>query len=51
MYIGIEDEQNILSYVDFTRLCNVIRPFPELSLDILEEGVNFTLSFSARSFK
>ena len=29
MYIGIEVEKHILSYVYFLRLCNVINQFPE----------------------
>ena len=41
MCIGREEENNILSYVDFLRLCNVINQFPGLSIDILKICVNF----------
>ena len=34
MYIGREKEKNILSHVDFTRLCNEINRLPDLSIDI-----------------
>ena len=50
MYIGREDEKNILSYVDFTRLRNVMSRFPELSIDILTNGISFPLSSSTRAF-
>ena len=41
MYIGREDQKNILSYVDFTRLCYVISQFTRLSFGILKEGITF----------
>ena len=34
MYIGRDDEKNILSYFDFIRIFNVIIRFPSLSLDV-----------------
>ena len=39
MYIGREEEKNMLSYVDFTILCNVISRFTELFIDILINGM------------
>ena len=36
MNIGREGDKNILSCVDFTRLCNVMSKSPELSLDVLK---------------
>ena len=51
MHIGGEEEENILSCVDFTRTCNLIRRFPSLSIDIFTNGINFPLSSCARAFK
>ena len=51
MYIGRDDDKNNLSHIDFTRLYNVISRFPELSIDILTNGITFTLSYSTRAFK
>ena len=48
---GREDEENILSYVHFNILCNGISQFTVLSLDILKEGIAFTLSCSAIDYK
>ena len=49
MYIGREDWENILSYADFTRLCNFIGKFTELNIDILKEGITSPLSYSVRT--
>ena len=43
VYFGGENEKNILSCVDFTRLFNFISRFPEISIDILKNYVTFTL--------
>ena len=43
MYIVIEDEDFFLSYGDFTRLCNFIRQFPDVSIDILTHGITLPL--------
>ena len=51
MYIGRDDDKNNLSHIDFTRLYNVISRFPELSIDILTNGIDFPVSFSERAFK
>ena len=51
MYIGREDEKNILSYVHFTRLFNIIIRFLELNIGILKEVITSTPSFSARAYK
>ena len=51
MYIGREDQKNILSCVDFTRLFNIINRFSELNIDILREGISFNLSYGSIAFK
>ena len=51
MYSGRKEQKNILSYVDFNRLCNVISQFSKLNLDILKGGITFTLSYSSRTCK
>ena len=51
MYIGREYQKYILSYLDFTRLCNVISRFPELNIDILKEGISFPLLYVSRYCK
>ena len=35
--------EKYLSYVDFSRLCNVINQFPDLSIDIFTDVITFTL--------
>ena len=42
---------NILSYVDFSKLCNVVKFPPELNKDYVKEGITFTPSSSPRSIK
>ena len=51
MYIGREEEKNMLSYVDFTILCNIISRFPDFYIDSLINGINFPISSSKRDFK
>ena len=34
---------NILSYVDFEKLCHVIKYFPQLNLHFGKEEINFPL--------
>ena len=51
MYIVREDEKNISNSVGFIRLCNVMRLFPDLSIDILTNSINFPLFSSAITFK
>ena len=41
MNIGREEEKNILSCVDFSRLFNVINRLPGLYIDILTNSVTF----------
>ena len=45
MYIGRDYQKNILSYVDFTRLYNVISRFTKSNIDILKEGIIFHQSY------
>ena len=49
MCIGREDDKDILSYVDFSRLCIVIKLFPGLSANFLTSGNTFPILFSERS--
>ena len=51
MFIGSEEERIILSYVDFTILCNIISRFPDFYIDSLINGINFPISSSKRDFK
>ena len=51
MYIGREDEKNIFSCADFTRLCNFIRNFPEFSLGIFNNDITFPLLSISRACK
>ena len=48
-FIARDNVKNILSYVDFSGLFNVILSFPELSPDFLTNGITFPLSNSKRS--
>ena len=41
MYNGRENLVNILSYVDFAKLCNVIQIFFELNHNFVKEGIIF----------
>ena len=41
MCIVREDVKSILSYVDYSRLCNVILSFPALSPIFLTNGITF----------
>ena len=43
--------ENILIYVDLLRLCNVTDQFPDLSIDILTNGITFTLKYNAEDFQ
>ena len=49
MCIGKENVDNILSYVDYSRLRNAIFIYPELSPEFLTNGIHFTLSNSERA--
>ena len=44
MFIAREDVKNISIFVDFSRLCNVILIFPELSREFLTNWITFPLS-------
>ena len=46
MYNGREDLKNMLSHVDFTRLCNAMQKLSEFNLNIVKGGINFPLSLS-----
>ena len=35
---GTEKQKNMLSYIDFTRLCSVIKKFPELNHNFVKES-------------
>ena len=51
MYIGREDNKNILSCVDFTRHHNFIRQSLQFSIGILTNGISFPISSSTTAFK
>ena len=48
MIITREDYTNILRWVDFSRLSNVIYQFPKLSPEFLKIGITFSLWKSKR---
>ena len=51
MFILREDFKNILVYYDYSRLCNVITNFFELSPDILKNWIILPLSKSKISIE
>ena len=51
MYVARERGRNILSCVDFSKICHVIKYFPELKQDIGIEDINFPLSYSSRAIE
>ena len=44
---GREDWKIYLSYVDFTRIFNVIKKFPKSTHTFLREGITLPLSYSS----
>ena len=44
MYIAREKGKDILSYVDFSNIFNVIKYFPELRQNIGKEDITFSIS-------
>ena len=51
MYVVGEKGGNILSYVDFSKICNVIKSFPGLSKNIGREDITFLLSSTSRTIE
>ena len=51
MYNRRDNLKNILRYVDFNRLWNIIKQFTELNLNIVKEVINFNLSVGSRKMK
>ena len=51
MYNRRDNLKNILSYVDFTKLCNVIKQSTELNHNIVKEGIIFPVSLGSRAIK
>ena len=51
MYSGREDEKNILGYLDFSRLNNVIKQFPGLNIDVLSDSITSYLLYIGRSIE
>ena len=49
MYISIEKGENFLGYVDSSKLCHVIKYFPELNQKFGQIYVTFPLSSSSRA--
>ena len=46
MYVAREIGRNILSYVDFSKICNIMKYFPESKTIIGKEHITFTFSSS-----
>ena len=42
---------DILSYVDYEKLCNIMQNFPELNRNFLKEGITFPIFYSSRAIK
>ena len=51
MYVTRERGRNILSYVDFSNICDVIKSFPKLKQNIGQEYITFTLSSISKSIE
>ena len=51
MYVERKIGRNILSYVDFSKICDVIKSFPELKENIGKEDTTFPLSSTSREIK
>ena len=51
MYIAREKIKNILSYVDFSKLCHVITYFTKLNKTFGQEDITFPLSSSSRAIE
>ena len=47
----LEERTTFLSYVDVSRLCNVINEFTDLNIYFLTNGIAFPLSYSERAIK
>ena len=48
MYVARQKGGGILSYVDFSNICDLIKYFPELNQNIGKEDINFPLLLSSR---
>ena len=44
MYNVIEKLMNILSHVNFSKLCNIMHNFPESNHNFVKDGITFPLS-------
>ena len=51
MYNRREELMNILSYVDFSKLCHFIDDFPLFNHNDVKEGVTLSPSYSPRAIK
>ena len=51
IYNATETKGNILSYVDFSKLCHIITYFSELNKHFWHEDIKFPLSSSSRSIE
>ena len=50
-YNGSEESINILSRIDFSKICDFIKNFPKLNHFFVKEGVNLPLIYSFRVIK
>ena len=48
MYTVRDEEKNILSYVDFLRLCNLINELLDMDIGFFTGCITFPLSYSKR---
>ena len=46
-----EELMNILSYVDFEKMCNIIKNSPGLNHNFVKEDITFPLLYSSRAIK
>ena len=51
MYNTRKELVNLLSYVHFAKLFNVLKYFPELNQHFVKEGITFPVSSSSRAIK
>ena len=51
IYVARETGRNILIYVDFSKICYIIKSFSELKQKFGKEDITFPLSLSSRNIE
>ena len=51
MVIAREERKNVISYVDYSKICHVIRSFPDLNQTFGKEDITFPLSSISRAIE